>query len=152
MIAWTSWNIALGKRPTDSLESKQSLRQQLQVKVSDVAQSRPTLCHPMDYTLLGILQARILTWVAFPSPGDFPNLGIEPRSSALQVDSLPAEPQGKPKNRGMGILSLLQGFFLTQESNWGLPHYSWFVYQLSYQGYVRSYLMKQKGIFIHHAG
>ena len=32
----------------------------------------------------------------FPSPGDLPNPGIEPRSPALQVDSLPAEPNGKP--------------------------------------------------------
>ena len=31
----------------------------------------------------------------FPSPGDLPNLGIKPRSPTLQVDSLPAEPQGK---------------------------------------------------------
>ena len=45
----------------------------------------------------------------FPSPGDLPNLGIEPRSPTLQVvDSLPAEPQGKPKNTGVGNLSLLQ--------------------------------------------
>ena len=33
----------------------------------------------------------------FPSPGDLLNPGIEPRSSALQADSLPAETQGKPK-------------------------------------------------------
>ena len=45
----------------------------------------------------GILQARILQWVAVSSPGNLPDPGIEPRSSALQVDSLPAEPQGKPK-------------------------------------------------------
>ena len=32
----------------------------------------------------------------FPSPGDLPNPRIEPRSPTLQVDSLPAEPQGKP--------------------------------------------------------
>ena len=32
----------------------------------------------------------------FPSPGDLPNPGIKLRSPALQVDSLPAEPQGKP--------------------------------------------------------
>ena len=44
----------------------------------------------------------------FPSPGDLPNPGIEPRSSALQVDSLPAEPHRKPKNTGVGSLSLLQ--------------------------------------------
>ena len=36
----------------------------------------------------------------FPSPGDLPNPGIEPRSPSLQSDSLPAEPQGKPKNTG----------------------------------------------------
>ena len=34
----------------------------------------------------------------FPSPEDLPNLGIEPMSPALQVDSLPAEPQGKPQS------------------------------------------------------
>ena len=31
-----------------------------------VAQSCPTLCDPMDYTVHGLLQARILEWVAFP--------------------------------------------------------------------------------------
>ena len=34
---------------------------------------------------------------------------MEPRSPALQADSLPAEPQEKPKNTGVGSLSLLQG-------------------------------------------
>ena len=43
----------------------------------------------------GILQASILEWVAFPSPGDLLNPGIEPRPPKLQADSLPAEPQGK---------------------------------------------------------
>ena len=74
-----------------------------------VAQSCLILCDPMDYRVHGILQARILEWVAFPSPGDLPNPGIEPRSPALQVDSSPAEPQGKLKNTGVGSLSLLQG-------------------------------------------
>ena len=32
----------------------------------------------------------------FPSPGGFPDPGIEPRSPALQADSLPSEPPGKP--------------------------------------------------------
>ena len=54
-------------------------------------QSCPTLWDPMDYTVHGILQARILERVAiFTSPGDLPNPGIKPRSPALQVDSLPA--------------------------------------------------------------
>ena len=46
-----------------------------------------------------VLQARILEWV-FPSPGDLSNPWMEPRSPALQADSLPAEPPGKPKNTG----------------------------------------------------
>jgi len=70
-----------------------------------------------------ILQARILKWVSFPSPADLPDPGIEPRSPTLQADSLPAETQGKPKNTGLGSLSLLQQIILTQESNWGLLHY-----------------------------
>ena len=72
-----------------------------------------------------------------PSPGDLPNPGIEPRSSALQDDSLPAEPQGKPKNTGVGSLSLLQQIFLTQELNHGLLHLRQILYQLSYQGSPR---------------
>ena len=83
-----------------------------------VAQSCPTLCDPMDYILHGILQARILEWVAVTFSRGSSNPGIEPRSPSLQADSLPAESQGKPKNTGMGSLSLLQWIFLTQELNW----------------------------------
>ena len=50
----------------------------------------------------------------------------------LQADSSPSEPPGKPKNSGMGILSLLQGDLLTQESNQGLLDYRWIIYQLSF--------------------
>ena len=85
-----------------------------EVKVK-IAQSCPTLCKPMDYTVHWILQARILEWVAFLSPGDLPNPGIEPRSPVLQADSLPAEPQGKPKNIGVGSLFLLQGIFPSRD-------------------------------------
>ena len=53
-----------------------------------VAQLCLSLCYPMDYTVHGILQARILEWGAFPSPGDLPNPEIEPGSPALQADSL----------------------------------------------------------------
>ena len=70
----------------------------------------------------------------FPSPGDLPNPGIKPRSPALQADSLPAEPQGKPKNTREGSLSLLQQIFPTQESNWGLLHCRQILYQLNHQG------------------
>ena len=44
----------------------------------------------------GFLQARVLEWVAKPSSGGLPNSGTEPRSPALQADSLPAELPGEP--------------------------------------------------------
>ena len=53
-------------------------------------------CSLPESSAPGILQARILEWVAMPSPGDLPNPRIEPRSPALQKDSLPSEPLGKP--------------------------------------------------------
>ena len=83
-----------------------------------VAQSCPTLCNPMDYTVHEILQARILEWVAVPLSRGLPNPGITPRSPSSHADSLPAEPQGKPTNTEVGSLSLLQWIFLTQELNW----------------------------------
>ena len=65
--------------------------------------------------------------------GDLPNAGLEPRSPTLQADSLPVEPQGKPKNTGVGSLSLLQWIFTTQELNWGLLNCRQILYQLSYE-------------------
>ena len=70
-----------------------------------VAQICLTLGNPMDYTVQRILEARILDSVAIPFS----------RSPELQVDSLPAEPPRKPRNTGVGSLSLLQGIFPTQE-------------------------------------
>ena len=57
---------------------------------------------------------------------------IKPRSPALQVDFLPAESQGKPKNTGVDSLSLLRQIFPTQKLNGGLLHCRWILYQLSY--------------------
>ena len=88
----------------------------------------------MDYTVHGILQDRILEWVAFPFSGDPPNPGIEPRSPTLQADSLLSEPPGKSKNTGVGSLSLLQGNFPTQELNQSVLYWRWILYQLSYLG------------------
>ena len=70
-------------------------------------QSCLTLCDTMDlsppgYSVHRMLKARILEWVAMPSSKGFPNPGIEPRSLALQVDSLPSEPPGKTTNPGVG--------------------------------------------------
>ena len=71
------------------------------VAVVLVAQSCPTLCSTLGYSLLsspvrGILQARILEWAAIPSPGDLPDAGIKPRSPAFRADSLLSELSGMP--------------------------------------------------------
>ena len=65
-----------------------------------VAQSWPTLCNPTDCSpsdssAHGIFQAEYWSGLPFPSPGDLPDPGIEPRSPALQADSLPYELQGE---------------------------------------------------------
>ena len=95
-----------------------------------VTQSGLTLCNPMNYIVHGILQARILEWVAFP----FSRGSCEPRSPTSETDFLLSEPPGKPKNTGVDSLSPHQGNFLTQESNWGLLHSRRILYQLSYMG------------------
>ena len=68
-----------------------------------VTQLCPTLCDPMDCSppgssVHGILQARILEWVAVLFSGDIHNPGVELRSTTLQVDSLPSEPLEKRKD------------------------------------------------------
>ena len=75
-------------------------------------------------------------WSGLPflSPGDLPDPGIEPKSPALQADSLLSEPPRKPKTTVVGSLFLLQGIFPNQELKRGLPHCRWILYQLSYQG------------------
>ena len=108
----------------------------LVVKKVKVAQLCPTLCDLMDYTVHGILQAKILDWVAFLQ-GIFPTQGSNPGLAMREV-SLPAEPPGKPKNTGVGSLPLLQQIFPTQELNWGLLHCRLILYQLSYQGVVKN--------------
>ena len=66
-----------------------------------VAHSCLTLCDPMDYTVPGILQARILEcsgkYYISLLQGIVPTQGYEPRSPTLQTDSLPVEPQGSPR-------------------------------------------------------
>ena len=110
----------------------------------------------------------------FPSPGDLPDSGIKPMSSALWADSLQSEPPEKPKsevkwskscsvmsdsllphglyspwnspgqNTGVGSLSLLQGVFPTQGSNPGHLHFRWILHHLSHQGSPNSSLTSDK--------
>ena len=101
-----------------------------------VTQFCPTLCHPMDYCLPGSFVHGQEYWSGLPCPpsGDLPNPDIEPRSPALQADSLLSQPPGKPKNTGVSSLYLLQWNFPTQELNQGLVHCRRIIYQMSYKG------------------
>ena len=97
---------------------------------SPALQSCETLWDHMDCSLPGssvhgILQARILVWVAIPfsrGPSQHKDRTHVSHVSCIGGDSLPSEPGGKPKNTGVGSLSLLQGIFLTKKSHRGLLH------------------------------
>ena len=91
--------------------------EKLKVKVlvtqSGLTLAGPMYCSPPGSSAHETFQARILEWVAIPSPGNIPHLGIEHRSPALQVTSLPSKPPGKPKTGVLGIyLELNFGRFL----------------------------------------
>ena len=83
------------------------------VHESKVAQLCLTPCDPMDcslpgFSVHGIFQARVLDGLPFPSPGDLPDTGIEPRSPTLLADALPSEPPGKAKIGLQNISGVLE--------------------------------------------
>ena len=99
-----------------------------------VAYSCLTHCDPIDYTVHGILQARILEWVAFP----FSRGSSQPRDQT-QVSRTAGRfftswATREAQEYWVGSLSRLQWIFTTQELNGGLLHCRWILYQLSYQG------------------
>ena len=70
-----------------------------------------TLCSTVGCSLPGssvhgILQARILVWVAIPFSSDLSNPGLETRSPELQSDYLLSDPPGKPKKAPSGIVTI----------------------------------------------
>ena len=70
---------------------------------SEVTKLCPPLCDPIDYSLqtppsMGFSRQEYWSGLPFPSPGDLPKPGIEPRSPAFQADALTSEPPGKPKH------------------------------------------------------
>ena len=71
------------------------------ISTSEVAQSCPTLCDPMNVAYealpsMGFSRQEYWSGLPFPSPGDLHDPGIKPRSPALQADTLPSELPGKP--------------------------------------------------------
>ena len=116
-----AWEISWTKEPG-------GLQSMVKVKA---AQSCLTLCDPVDYTVHGILQARILELGSHSLlQGIFPTQGLNTAGRFF----LPAEPKGKPKNTQVGSLPLLQRIFQTQKLIQGLLHFRQSLYQLGYQG------------------
>ena len=68
-----------------------------------------TVCDPMDNTIHGMLQA-------IPFPAYLPDLGIEPGSPALQVDSLPTELSGKPRSMCLSLTSATLSYSMSWAS------------------------------------
>ena len=74
-------------------------------KESEVAESCPTLCDPMDSSLhqappsMGFSRQEYWSGLPFPSSWNLPDPGIEPRSPALKTDALPSEPPGKSRQK-----------------------------------------------------
>ena len=84
--------------------------------------------------LFGILQARILEWVAFPFVRGSSQPQVQTQVSLIAGGFFTSWATREAKNTGVGSLSLLQRIFPTHESNWGLLHCRLILYQLSYQG------------------
>ena len=111
-----------------------SIPQEQKVLKVKVTQWCPILCNPMDYSLRNSLGQNTGVGSLSLLQAIFPTQGSNPGLPTWQMDSLPAELQGKSKNTGVGSLSLLQWIFLTQELDWDLLHCRCTLYQLSYEG------------------
>ena len=106
----------------------------------EVAQSCPTLCNLMDYIVHGILQIRILEWVAFPFSKGSSQSRDRTQVSRMADGFFTSWATGEAQEywsgywRNRSSLFLLQPIFLTQESSRGLLHDRWILYQWSYGG------------------
>ena len=104
----------------------------------------------------------------FPLPGDLPNPGSKPRSPALQADSFPAEPQGKPRilewvayhfcrgsswaRNQTGVSYIADGFFTSwaiRETPYGNHNLKRYMYPNVHSSTVYKYLGQQSNLDIH---
>ena len=107
-------------------------------------------CRQILYCLSHQGNPRILEWVAYP----FSRGSSQPRNwtrvSYIAGRFFTSWATGKPKNTGMGSLSLLQRIFLTQKLNWGLLHCRWILYQLFYRGILNTHFRRHLKILSNH--
>ena len=135
------------------LKNETIIRQSLCALLCLIAQSCPTLFESVLTVACqvsrpwGFFKQEYWSGLPCPPPGDLPNPGIKPRSPALQADSLPSEPPGKPKNTGVVSLSLLQ-IFPIREWNLGLLHGRRILLQAELLGKSRQSLTVVNYVFI----
>jgi len=101
--------------------------------------SHVQLCNPMKYMVHGILRARIMEWAAFSFSQGSSKSRDRTQVSHSASRFFTSWAKGKPKNTGMGSLSLLQWIFPNQESNCGLLHCRQILYQLNTTWYLIFY-------------
>ena len=89
--------------------------------------------NPPGSLSMGILQARILEWVAMPSSRGYSLLRDQTQVSGIVGRFFTVWASREAMNTGVGSLSLLQGIFLMQEMKQSLLHCRPILYQLSYQ-------------------
>ena len=66
---------------------------------------------------MGFSRQEYWSGLPFPSPGDLPDPGIKPRFPALQADTLPSEPPGKPQGNTLESLKLYPRATCTDTDN-----------------------------------
>ena len=110
LVFWTWWGEA------QVATGPQVFKSQVKRKKVLVTQLCPTLCEPIDCSLplsIEFSRQEYRSGLPFPSPGDLPDPGIEPRSPSLQADSLPSgfpdSSVGKESACDMGDPSLIPG-------------------------------------------
>ena len=101
------------------MEIPQNIKNRIIISESEVAQSCPTLCDPWTVAhqttpSMGFSRQDNWSGLPFPSPGDLPNPGIEPR----QADALTSAPPGKPTRGYMEFFSTLGAHLVEEDSPW----------------------------------
>ena len=79
-----------------SLGQEDALEKDMETHSGTLAGKIPWTEEPDRLQSMGFSRQEYWSGLPFPSPGDLPDPGIEPRSPALQADSLPSDPPGKP--------------------------------------------------------
>ena len=109
VVSTWSWDHVLDASIGFTMKALTAVALGLNWSESEVVQSCLTLCNPGTVAhqtppSIGFSRQEHLSGLPFPSPGDLPDPGIEPRSPTLQADALTSEPLGKPQT---GVTSRL---------------------------------------------